>query len=276
MSLLPVVATFGRERYGLKCAFFAGRHVKSARAQKATSAPASEDDPTKACLVFRADYAKVSEPVPISSRHTVVDFFRNTSNRNCLISGGNKRETTTVPTTSDLLQIWKDRTSSLNAVEPDASDDIIQVRVGGMQFPGVILESTSLIGTKLLLPANAFPSYEFTLIQDSRRATGLPPLVWVFNKLTGAGSQEREKDTAPLSLSRVSIRESSNGENITFRIVTFLEIRVKFPAVLLKILPVKKETAEAQAAEAVTKVLKKDIDAAMASFRERYVDLLSE
>ena len=206
----------------------------------------------------------------------MVDFFRNAVNRNCLISGGNTRETTTIPTTNGLLQKWKNRASSLQAVEPDASDDVIQVRVGGMQFPGVTLESTSLIGTKLLLPSesNAFPSYEFTLIQDSRQATGLPPLVWVFNKLTGAGNQEREKDTAPMSLSRVTVQESSDGKDITFKIETFLEIRVKFPAVLLKILPVKKEKAEAQASEAVTKVLKKDIDAAIAKFRERYVDSL--
>lgn len=230
------------------------------------------NDSNKACLVFRADYVKESRPAPATSQEAMIEFFRNPIHRNCLISAGNKRETSSVPTTKELLEKWKKRALSLKAAEPEVSDTIIKIRLGGMRFPGIILESTSLIGTKVLIPSesNAFPSYEFLLIQDKRQATGLKPLVWIYDQLTGAGKKEREKDTARISLSRVTVQESEHNKTITFKIETFIQIRINFPAFLLKILPVKKEKAEAQGSQGIAKVIKHDIDSAMAKFRDLY------
>jgi len=231
------------------------------------------EDFDRASLVIRADYVAESEPAPVTSQEAMLHFFRDNVNRNCLVSAGNTREAHTTPTTDDLLQRWKERASSLGAEEPEASDTIVSVRIGGMQFPGVQLESISLIGTKLLAPppSNDLPSYEFVLIQDKREATGLPPLVWIYNTLTGKGEKDREKDTTPRSLSRVTIQRKDHGKSVTFKIVTFLEIRVNFPVILLSILPVKKEKAEAQGSEAVSTVLRKDLDRAMRTFRDTYV-----
>lgn len=235
-----------------------------------------EEEPDQATLVLRADYVGESTPAPSTSQQAMVAFFRDPQNRNCLISAGNTRETHTVTTTDELLRKWKIHASSLGAEVPEANDTIVRVRIGGMRFPGVTLESTSLIGTKLVIPtrSNAFPSYEFVLIQDKREAIGLRTLIWVYNQLTGKGDKEREKDTTPTSLSRVTVQESNDGKFVTFKIETILEICVNFPAILLKLLPVKKEKAEAQGSSAVSKILRKDIDLAITTFRDTYATSL--
>jgi hypothetical protein len=230
-----------------------------------------EEEPDQATLVLRADYVGESKAAPSTSQQAMVAFFRDPQNRNCLISAGNTRETHCT-TTDELRRKWKIRASSLGAEVPEANDTIVRVRIGRMRFPGVTLESTSLIGTKLVIPtwSNAFPSYEFVLIQDKREATGLKPLVWVYNLLVGKGDREREKDTTPTSLSRVTVQESNDGKFVTFKIETILEICVNFSAILLKLLPVKKEKAEAQGSSAVSRILRKDIDLAITTFRDTY------
>lgn len=241
-----------------------------------TSGDAPQQKDNEATLVLRADYSTGSDPAPKTSVQAMVDFFRDPVNRNCLISGGNKRETQTVATTEELLQTWKARAYSLGAQMPEASDIIVLVRIAGMSFPGIKLTSLSVIGTKLVVPttSDAFPTYEFVLIQDKREATGLKPLVWIYNQLVGTGKLEREKDTSPTSLSRVTV-QSHDGASVVFKIKTFLEIRVRFPTVLLKILPVKKEKAEAQGSSALIKIISKDIDNAITKFRDSYVASLS-
>lgn len=227
----------------------------------------------KSCLVLRADYVKETAPAPATSQKQMVDFFRKPLHRDCLISAGGKRETRTIATTDELLEKWKKRALSLRVSEPERCDAIIEVRVGGIQFPGISLESISLIGSKLLIPIqpNMFPSYEFVLIQDKRQATGLRPFVWVYEKLTGEENKNREHDTAPTSLSRVTVQQIKGDEGVTFRIETFLEIRINFPAFLLKILPVTKKKAEAQGSQGIAKVIESDIDIAMAKFRDMYI-----
>lgn len=241
-----------------------------------STAAVAEIKEDEASLVLRADYVGQSKLAPVTSQEAMIDFFRDPKHCACLISAGNTRESHTVRVTDELLQRWKRRATSLGASEPETSDNIISVRTGGIRFPGVTVESTSLIGSKLILPTEStgFPSYEFVLIQDQREATGLRPIVWIYNQLTGAGNTEREKDAAPMSLSRVAPCPTEDGENVTFKIDSFLEIRIKFPVVLLKILPVSKEKAEAQGADAVIKVLKKDIDVSIEKFRDIYAETL--
>jgi len=257
------------------CAFL-DKSTAPTNSLQAESTAAADGATDEASLTLRADYVGKSKPAPVTSQEALVDFFRDPKHSACLISAGNTRESHAVAVTDELLQRWKNRASSLGAKEPEASDTIISVRTGGIRFPGVTVESTSLIGSKLLLPTKEteYPSYEFVLIQDQREATGLRPIVWVYNQLTGAGNKERENDAAPMSLSRVTPCPTSDGESVTFQIDSFLEIKVKFPAVLIKILPVSKEKAEAQGAEAVTKVLKKDIDVSIAKFRDIYAESL--
>lgn len=246
-------------------------------ALSASTASSVEEAVDQASLVLRADYVGESSPAPVTSQEAMVDFFRDPKHSSCLITAANTRESHVVPSNNELLTKWKKRASILGAAEPKESDVIISVRTGGIKFPGVTVESTSLIGSTVLLPteSNHFPSYEFVLIQDQREASGLKPIVWVFNQLVGVGNKDREKDASPMSLSRVAPYPTvDDPEKITFKIESFLEIKVKFPSVLLKILPVSKEKAEAQGADAVRKVLAKDIDVSIEKFRDIYVESL--
>ena len=206
----------------------------------------------------------------------MVDFFRDPVSRNCLISAGNTRETQAVITTEELLKRWKDRASAVGAAEPTVNDEIVSVNTGGLRFPGITVETTSLMGTKLLLPTkpNLFPSYEFVLIEDKRKVIGLKPVVWVYSKLVGSGDTEREKETAPMCLSRVTVCPSADNKTLKFKIESFLEIRVNFPAILLKILPVPKEKVELRGRKAVERILKQDVDVSLSKFRDLYTAML--
>ena len=230
-------------------------------------------DTSDATLVFRADYVYVSDPAPLVSPERMLDFFRDSKNRDCLLTAGDRLESHTIDTSNDLLEKWKSKASTLEAAEPDASDVIINVRTGRIHFPGLTVDTTALIGSKLILPpeATSFPNYEFILIQDKRSVSGLKPIVWAFNRLM-APSKKEGRDTAPFSLTRVFALPSEDGKTVKFKTHTFLEVRVSFPAFLLKLIPSSKEKAEAQGSEALIKTLKKDIDVAVDKFRANWVD----
>jgi hypothetical protein len=243
---------------------------KNAVNEKVVEADTTTNDST---LVFRADYVYESDTAPLVSPERMLNFFRDAKNRDCLCTAGGQKEAQTIDTTDELLEKWKDRASTLGAVEPDSSDVIINVQTGRIHFPGLTVDTTSVIGSKLIVPAesSSFPNYEFILIQDKRKVDGLRPIVWTFNRLM-ALSKKEGRDTTPLSLTRVFALPSEDGKDVTFKTETFLEVRVSFPAFLLKILPTSKEKTEAQGGEAVKKVLKKDIKVAVDKFRESWVD----
>ena len=202
LAYFPVVNTFwlGNRSAVLQRRRISSKYVLSAQANASQSRHEADHftekdkGSKKACLVLRADYVKETAPAPATSQDKMVDFFRKPLHRDCLISAGGKRETRTVATTDELLEKWKKRALSLRVSEPERCDAIIEVKVGGIRFPGISLESISLIGSKLLIPIqpNMFPSYEFVLIQDKRQATGLRPFVWVYEKLTGEENKNGE------------------------------------------------------------------------------------
>lgn len=256
------------------CPAAAAAAAATAATDETTSDTIKGQATEEASLVIRADYVGKSEPAPASSTEAMQEFFQDSSSRDCLISAGNTRETHPVPTTNKLLERWKVRAFALGAEEPSASDEIISVNTGGIKFPGITIQTTSLMGTKLLLPTKKTkcPSYEFILIQDEREVVGLRPIVWVYNQLVGG--KDKEKETAPMCMSRITACPSSDNKNVTFQIDTFLEIRISFPAILLKILPVSKEKVEARGVKAIQRMLKKDIDVSLTKIRELYIAAL--
>ena len=232
-------------------------------------AEATEEETTTAKLVLRTEYSRESEPSPIGSSEMTLDFFRDPKNRNILVSGGDGVLTHAVPPNPALLARWKKRAADLGATEPEATDTIISVQTGAISFPGLRLVSEAIIGAKFLLPADAssFPAYEFVLIDDTREVSGLRPIVWIYNQLTGA---DKDNETSPVSLSRFTAHRSKDGDSVIFKIDSFLEITIRFPALLLKIIPSSKEKAEERGGAAVRKALSKDIDRAVACFRDAY------
>mmetsp|Transcript_23720 Transcript_23720/g.26168 ORF Transcript_23720/g.26168 Transcript_23720/m.26168 type:complete len:287 (+) Transcript_23720:58-918(+) len=243
-----------------------GRTIENCK-DTAIAATTTTDDRT-ATLTFdcTATFTSDSITTKAGAPEEVSDFFE--KNRNCMVSAGNQREVIELEQiTEDLLLEWKEKCNDLGAVKPDStSDKILRVKTGGVDFPGFSLKSNALIGSKLLLSdesSGGYPTYEFTLIRDERVVNGLGPVVWIFKKLTGDDDEKKKKDrTLASSLSRVTMTGSSS-DTVVFRSDVDFKIQVTFPKLLLRILPVSKEKAEAQGSEAIMKTLDKDITAVM-------------
>lgn len=225
----------------------------------------------EASLSFICDTVYSSDPVPASTPQQVFEFFQQTAQRDCLVTAGNQRDVEVTETSDALLEEWKKGCQQLGAIgEPDNSDAILKVSTGGINFPGITLTSNAYIGAKLLEPTDTnFPVFEFVLVKDEQSVTGLKPAVWLFDKLVGA-NDENKNSNKPLSLSRVTAVPTEDGQ-IIFQSAANLTIKVKFPKLLLRLLPVSKEKAEEQGAAAVGKTLEKDLTNALQVMREAYL-----
>lgn len=206
----------------------------------------------------------------------MLEFFQEEESRNYLVSSGGQQHVEATTTTVDLMDRWKVEASKMAAEEPTSEDVILRVKTGGINFPGLKIVSTALIGSKLLKPSDAsmYPEYQFTLITDERIAEGAPPIVWIYNQLTGAGKKDdASKESTAHSLSRVTVVDT--GNELKFSISSILEIDVNFPSLLLRILPISKAKAEEQGSAAVLKTLSKGIEASIMGFRDKYNSWIS-
>lgn len=190
-------------------------------------------------------------------------------------SAGGKREMTQIELTPEMLTVWKEACSSSGAEQPDGeSDKLIQVRTGGISFPGLKVESLVKIGVKKIYKEDSNKLYEFTLLGDEQEVKGLKPVVWIYEKLTGANEKDSNDRQSTSSLTTV-IYNDVNDSKITFSINSQLMINVFFPAFLLKILPTNKEKAEESGGKSLTSVLKKDVIASMTAFEKAYIEKFS-
>jgi hypothetical protein len=227
----------------------------------------------QATLTFNCDSAFTSEPVPGATPQEIFAFFEQPAQRNCMISAGNIREVHDVDDEGYLLELWKQRSLETGACEPDASDSVLRVITGGMNFPGLSLTSEAYIGAKLLEPQSnsVYPVYEFTLIKDAQQVTGFKPAVWIFNQLTGANGDATKDKNKAQTLSKVTAGTTEDGQTV-FQVLVKFAITVSFPKVLLRILPVSKEKAEEQGSDAIGKTLEKDLQNAIKTLRQQYLD----
>ena len=233
-----------------------------------------EGSTQEATLTFNCDSVYTSDPVPAATPQEVFEFFQKPAQRNCMISAGNQRVVEEVET-SKFLGPWKERCRQLGAAEPDASDSVLKIITSAMKFPGLTLTSVAYIGSKLLEPqgqGNDYPVYEFSLIQDEQIVEGLKPAVWMFNQITGANSDKsKDKSQSSLSLSRVTAVPTEGGQTV-FNFLIKFEIKISFPKLLLRILPVSKEKAEEQGSTTIGKTLTKDLNNSMKVLRQQYLE----
>ena len=182
---------------------------------------------------------------------------------------GGTRPCSEIEPTPEQLDDWKRRCKSLGAIgEPNAKDPVLTVVSPGIQFPGLKVESNALIGAKYNENgSNGFPFYEFVLLDTKQIVSGLPPAVWIFNKLTGGNKNSGDFD----SLTTVSARENKDKGTIVFATDSLLSIGVTFPKLLLKILPGDKATIEERGGKAVLKTLDRDITKSIQAFEKAYL-----
>ncbi|CAJ1930411.1 unnamed protein product [Cylindrotheca closterium] len=222
-----------------------------------------DDNGETATLVLDGGTAVSTGPLPFVSDEFLASFVQDTSNRNLLASAGGDRPLEEIQLTSDLLKTWQDACKELGLQKiPYETDSVIKVRTSGINFPGLQLESTASIGI-MGDATNENQVYEFVLIQDENRVKGLPPIVWIFNKLTGSdgkGNGNNQSTSSRTTLVYKKISESA----FFFTIKSRLVVNVKFPAFLLKILPTNKEKAEETGS--------KDVNLALKAFEKAYLE----
>eukprot|EP00545_Synedropsis_sp_CCMP1620_P001483 CAMPEP_0119005374 /NCGR_PEP_ID=MMETSP1176-20130426/1673_1 /TAXON_ID=265551 /ORGANISM="Synedropsis recta cf, Strain CCMP1620" /LENGTH=303 /DNA_ID=CAMNT_0006957163 /DNA_START=192 /DNA_END=1103 /DNA_ORIENTATION=+ len=240
------------------------------------TAAASKEVKDEASLKFVCDSVYTSEPFPTATPQKILEFFQQPAQRNCMVTAGNQREAEMIETTPNLLEDWRASCRACGATgEPDSSDVVLKVSTGGIKFPGLTLTSNAYVGGKLLEPptsdsADDYPVYEFLLIKDEQSVTGFKPAVWLFNKLTGADNADGGKKEMPISLTHVTAVQQ-DGQNMIFQSSTKFTIKVSFPKLLLRLLPVSIEKAEEQGSAAISKALDKDLTNAMKVLREGFL-----
>jgi hypothetical protein len=224
-------------------------------------------------LEFKGEFQVASDPLPSLLDQQIASFFENPKYRNLLVTAGGKRKCEEITPTEKILEDWKKACDLVGAQYPSESDVVLSIVTGGIELPGLQLVSKAQIGVKLLREPSL--RYEFTLIGDERTVTGLAPVVWVFNKLTGTSDgNEKNENTSTSSLSVVSYKRTDDGKTI-FTTNSSISVSVRFPSALLKILPTNKEKAEETGGKAITKTIEKDVQASMKAFEEEYLKLLS-
>jgi len=226
----------------------------------------------KETLNFNVDFSYTSDLLP-SSSVDVHDFFRKKTTRDFMVSIGGTRQVEELPITAELKDAWKescDRFHSANFPN-DTDDESVVSALSEAQFPGMKLQTSVLNGIKKIAMEDGTQGYETHLLAQKQEAYGPPPLVWIFNKLTGNADKEKGKfyPSSGKSISRVSVLEKEGG--CVFHWDCKLHIKVEFPAVLVRILPVKKEKMEEQGSAAIQKAVEKDIRGGVDATRELFL-----
>lgn len=195
----------------------------------------------------------------------IIQFFQ--QNRNLLLSSKDNVEVVSSPSQMD-IDTWNAKDGVQNANK----DEIVQVQTM-MQFPGLRATASSVLGTRLITIEEdefTFPEYQFTLLNSYNKAEGLPPAVWMYNLLTG--NTKKKNDNMTSSYSTVSL-ERRNNEYV-FTTNAELEVNIKFPSRLLKLIPLSTDTLEERGSLAIQKELEKQVGPNLERFRSAYIQWL--
>ena len=227
----------------------------------------------KETLKFVANIKTTSEPLESVTIHDLSEFLTTTTCRNLFLSAGGTAKCDEVGLTPELEQIWRDLCETYELDHLPAEGDAVVSSDSVLQFPGLKMVNHVYTGVKLNL-CKSLPFYEFLLIGERRQVFGLPPVVWIFNQLTGnsADNEEIVKQPSGKVLSILTI--SDTGENPCFSFDCSAEIKVEFPKFLVKILPASKEKMEEQGTASVKKAIENDIYKAVNSVNDAFFDWL--
>jgi hypothetical protein len=222
-------------------------------------------------LTFRGELTLNSNPGKAVDIEKIIEFFQNPEHRNLLVTAGGSRPASELSVTGELFNEWKKAASKVGATAPvgGAGEALLIVETGGIRFPGLTVISNAILGSKTFV-LNHTPMYEFVLIKDEQSVEGLPPVVWIYKQLTGSGNKESASETSARSLRKVTVDVDEAGKELKFKSVSSLEVAIKIPSLLLRILPVSKEKAEEQGSAAVLKAVEVDASKGIAKFKEAY------
>jgi len=201
----------------------------------------------------------------------------------------------------DVLDSWAKECTYMGASVPllqsDSDDEnengerMFCVKTG-INFPGLKIISNNYIGSKRIYTEKkdeessqiiTYPTYEFVSASTESEAEGSKLLVWIYKRLSGGGSSSSKKkengqknNEVAHSYSRFTVKPTPDGRSFVFQSEATLQVSLKFPSILLKILPVSKEKAEQQGSESLVKALEKDILPGLERLRTTYLAYSSD
>lgn len=253
-------------------------------------------------LLFKGEKVYKSEPVPIlhditststsstsKSSNDILSFFQNEQVRSILLNGDREDSIELIANENvnkEMMDLWTKQAMIVGGDLPNMSngDVVFKVDTGGINFSGLNIKSSSLIGVKYLNENNnssgssttTSPEYQLVFIKDSQIVEGPRVLVWIYNQLTGNNKSKKDnndegKEQSVRAFSRFTYETTPDGQSIIFSVESTLEVMVKFPSLLLKVMPVSKEKAEEQGSASVLKAMGKDIEAVLPKMRTFYL-----
>lgn len=267
---------------------------------------AQESSETDAALKFSASYSYTTSPVYVQSHNETFaasmlhEFFSSDEHRNCLLIGSKNMQVSKPEWLKkvhrSLFDSFWDKEStyfqSHGIVRSNQDVSALELLVK-TPFLAFIINASALLGVILTKDGENVelffdskihgPEYQFLLFAEDFEADGPPPLLWIFNLLTGRGSKKTlkpELSNKPHPLHAylrvwVSDSKSFQGEveadTIVFKASCRAEINIGFPSFLLRVLPVPKEIIERNGNNALLHNMERDIVPGVNKFREVFI-----
>ena len=231
----------------------------------------------KETLVFGGSVERTSVPLPEDATKQQVSSFLRDERRSNLVSviasAGGARSTREVARTDELDGLWRDCCLDTYGSENlPAPDDPVFVTNTTSRFPGLKLTTTVYNGIKTFETEAGIPQYVLNMIAETQTPTGFPPVVWAFHKIMGFCEPQGSLRPCGRVQSVLSVVEDSNdSRRLAFHMDVSVRIKVEFPAVLMRILPMKKDKAEAVASSSILKSVSRDVKTVVAGMQKAFV-----
>jgi hypothetical protein len=185
------------------------------------------------------------------------------------------------------LSSWTKEAIRMGADKLTPKDKVLSLSVT-TPFLVFVLKVTAMIGVKLLwhsFDTNGnhendqknivLPEYQFTLLSQTFTADGPPPLVFIFNQLTGINKTVKGTYKQPNhALFTVKAEPSSDHKRLSFVSRMTAELNIRFPEILLKLLPVAKERIEKEGSASLKRSMERDVPPGVDEFRNVFADWL--
>jgi hypothetical protein len=247
-----------------------------------------------ATLTFTAEVAATSDPIGADvSGDKVVEFFRSQEflQRFC---NSDSTAVAVAPLSEEYRQIWEDVCNNeayrygpelappKNSNAKNENDCSIVFSPSKSKFPGVTVINNITSAVQLLRNAGSFPiSYRLVLLSDTRSATGTPFAVWLFNQMTKTKNSTETDDFTTRrptcrALTTISLLPSINDEGIDngfcLQVESEVNVMMDVPELIIKVMPMSMERAEAVGSESMVKTVAADIASAFERTASAFVE----
>lgn len=227
-----------------------------------------------AALTFLAETQDSTGPLPYSSKERVAAFMESPDTRNLFFSAGGKRGIAILDRNEKLDSFWMECCTLFYGDKAHPSDeDSLLACVVEMRFPGMALQNKLVNGMKTT-QVDGLTQHEGFLVAENREASGPAPIVWIYNKLTGASKVEKGTMHIPTTFADAKVSASIDEDDQTFEIKlrTRVQVNVEFPNALLKILPLSKEKMEEEGSKSVLQSVAKDMPGTFEVVKDAFME----